>query len=177
VSAPPQGSLAGADLAVAPVRNDADVAAALARAFFAYMRATYPEREAIIDDYLIAQDFEGQLADFRAHFNPPRGECLLARLGGAAVGLVMLKPYAEGVCELNRMYVVREARGRGVARRLCETLLARARDLGYREVRLDTLNARVEALPLYRALGFGPDPDPPAYMRADSQVISLRLAL
>jgi GNAT superfamily N-acetyltransferase len=169
----------GEALAIEPVRDDAAVAAAsrLAREFFAYMRATYPEREATIDAYLLAQDFEGQLADFRAHFNPPRGECLLARLGGEPVGVVMLKPYAEGVCELNRMYVATAARGRGVGRRLCETLIARARDLGYREVRLDTLNERVEALPLYRALGFRPDPDPPAYMRADPELVSLRMTL
>ena len=82
-----------------------------------------------------------------------------------------------GVCELNRMYVVRAARGRGIGRRLCETLLERARELGYREVRLDALNERVEALPLYRALGFGPDPDPPAFIRADPEVVSLRMAL
>ena len=82
-----------------------------------------------------------------------------------------------GVCELNRMYVAGAARGRGVGRRLCETLIERARELGYREVRLDALNARVEALPLYRALGFLPDPDPPAYLRADPEVISLRMAL
>jgi GNAT superfamily N-acetyltransferase len=164
---------------IEPVRDDAAVAAAsrLARDFFAYMRATYPEREATIDAYLIAQDFESQLADFRTHFNPPCGECLLARLDGAPVGVVMLKTYAEGACELNRMYVARAARGRGVARRLCETLIARARALGYREIRLDALNERVEALPLYRALGFGPDPDPPASMRADPEVVSLRMAL
>ena len=60
------------------------------------MRATYPETEAAIDAYLVAQDFEGQLADFRDHFNPPHGECLLARLDGAPVGVVMLKPYAAG---------------------------------------------------------------------------------
>ena len=164
---------------IEPVRDDAGVAAAsrLAREFFAYMRATYPEHEAVIDAYLIAQDFEGQLADFRSHFNPPRGECLLATLDGEPVGIVMLKPYADGVCELNRMYVAGAARGRGVGRRLCETLIERARELGYREVRLDALNARVEALPLYRALGFLPDPDPPAYLRADPEVISLRMAL
>ncbi len=149
---------------IAPVRSDADVAAAsaLARDFFAYMRATYPESSATIDAYLVAQDFEGQLARFRDHFNPPHGECLLARLDGAPVGVVMLKPYAPGVCELNRMYVARAARGRGVGRALCEALIARARALGYREIRLDALNERVEALPLYRRLGFGPDPDPPA---------------
>jgi GNAT superfamily N-acetyltransferase len=166
-------------VAIEPVRDDAAVVAAsrLAREFFAYMRATYPERETVIDAYLVAQDFEGQLADFRRHFNPPRGECLLATLDGEPVGIVMLKPYADGVCELNRMYVARAARGRGVGRRLCETLIESARALGYREVRLDALNERVDALPLYRALGFLPDPDPPGYLRADGEVVSLRLAL
>jgi GNAT superfamily N-acetyltransferase len=170
---------APAGLALGPVRSDADVAAAaeLARGFFAYMRATYPERAATIDAYLVAQDFEGQLADFRSHFNPPRGECLLARLDGIPAGLVMLKPYGPGVCELNRMYVARAARGRGLGRALCEGLLARARDLGYREVRLDALSERVDALPLYRKLGFGPDPDPQAFVRTDPDIVSMRMAL
>ena len=152
---------------IAPVRSDDDVAEAarLARAFFGYLRARFPESVAAIDAYLVLQDFEGQLAEFRAHFSPPHGECMLARLDGAAVGVVMLKPYSPGVCELNRMYVAPEARGRGAGRGLCEGLIARARELGYREIRLDALNARVEAVPLYRKLGFLPDPDPPDYAR------------
>jgi GNAT superfamily N-acetyltransferase len=166
-------------ISIAPVRSDADIAAAsrLARDFFAYLRATYPEAEAAIDAYLVVQDFEGQLAGFREHFNPPHGECMLARLDGAPVGVVMLKPYAPGVCELNRMYVAGAARGRGVGRGLCERLIARARELGYHEIRLDALNERIEALPLYRALGFAPDPDPPAHARDEPGVISLRMLL
>jgi len=168
-----------ADITLGPVRSDADIAAAaeLARDFFAYMRATYPERAALIDAYLVDQDFEGQLADFRSHFSPPHGECLLARLGGAPAGLVMLKPYGEGVCELNRMYVTRAARGRGLGRALCEGLIERARALGYREIRLDALNERVDAVPLYRKLGFGPDPEPPAFALRDPEIISMRMAL
>lgn len=164
---------------IKPVRNDDDIALAsqLARAFFDYMRATWPERAELIDAYLIAQDFEGQLADFRNHFTPPNGECLLAQLGGEGVGIVMLKPYAPGVCELNRMYVTRAARGHGLGRRLCEELLSQARALGYREIRLDALNERVDAVPLYRKLGFGPDPDPPAFTRRDPEIVSLRMTL
>ena len=165
---------------IAPVRSDADVAAAsqLARDFFAYMRATYPEKGAAIDAYLVIQDFEGQLANFRDHFAPPHGECMLARLDGVPVGVVMLKPYdTPGVCELNRMYVTRPARGRGLGRALCEELIRRARALGYRAIRLDALSAQVEAVPLYRKLGFGPDPDPPAYALQEPGVISMRMAL
>ncbi|WP_111430379.1 GNAT family N-acetyltransferase [Rhodobacteraceae bacterium DSL-40] len=165
--------------AITPVRSDDDIALAsqLARAFFDYMRAAWPERAGLIDDYLIAQDFEGQLADFRNHFTPPHGECLLARLGGEGVGIVMLKPYAPEVCELNRMYVTRAARGHGLGRRLCEELISQARALGYREIRLDALNERVDAVPLYRKLGFGPDPDPPAFTRRDPEIVSLRMTL
>jgi GNAT superfamily N-acetyltransferase len=168
-----------AGVSVAPARSDADVAAAsqLARDFFAYLRARFTERATDLDAYLADQDFEGQLADFRSHFNPPSGECMLARLDGTPVGVVMLKPYGPGVCELNRMYVVRAARGRGIGRALCEALIARARALGYREMRLDALNAQVDALPLYGKLGFGPDPDPPAFARAVPELVSMRLAL
>jgi GNAT superfamily N-acetyltransferase len=166
-------------ITLAPVRSDADIAAAcwLARDFFDYMRAAYPARVALIDAYLIAQDFEGQLAGFRTHFNPPRGECMLARLGAEPVGVVMLKPAAEDVCELNRMYVTRPARGHGIGRALCEAVIERARRLGYREIRLDALNERVDALPLYYRLGFAPDPDPPAFARTDPEVVSLRMPL
>lgn len=166
-------------ISIAPVGGDEDVAAAaqLARDFFSYLREKFPESAAAIDAYLVIQDFEGQLADFRANFSPPHGECMLARMDGAPVGVVMLKPYAPGVCELNRMYVAREARGRGVGRGLCEGLIARPREIGYREMRLDALNERVEAVPLYRKLGFLPDPDPPDYARNEPGVVSFRMPL
>ena len=171
--------MTGPAISIAPVRSDADAAAAaeLAREFFAYLRVRFPESEAAIDDYLVKQDFEGQLAEFHAHFGPPHGECMLARMDGAPVGVVMLKPYGPGVCELNRMYVAPVARGHGVGRGLCEGLIARARALGYREMRLDALNERVEAVPLYRKLGFLPDPDPPAYARDEPGVVSFRMSL
>ena len=76
------------------------------------MRETYPEKRAAIDAYLVIQDFEGQLASFRDHFNPPHGECMLARLDGAAGRRRHAQAlFAPGVCELNRMYVLRAARG------------------------------------------------------------------
>jgi hypothetical protein len=81
-------------IAIEPVRDDDAIAAAseLARDFFAYMRAAFPEMAAAIDTYLVIQDFEGQLATFRDHFSPPHGECMLARLDGAPVGVSCSSP-------------------------------------------------------------------------------------
>ena len=164
---------------IEPARSDADIAdvTKLAWAFVALLRQRYPERSQQLQDYLRRQRFEEMLADFQEHFMPPQGECMLARLDGSAVGIVMLKPVTATLCEMNRMYVAPEARGHGIGRGLCNRLMSRARDLGYREMRLGALHRHVEALPLYRSLGFGPDPDAPEASRDDPGVINMRIAL
>lgn len=160
-------------------RTDTDVrdATDLAWAFVALLKERYPERAEQIDDYLRDQRFEEMLANFRDYFLPPHGECMLARLDGQAVGVVMLKPAGAALCEMNRMYVAPEARGRGLGRLLCKALISRAVELGYREMRLGALNRHVEALSLYRSLGFDIDPDPPEFGRNDPGVIHLRMTL
>lgn len=133
---------------------DVDAARALAWDFVGFLRERYPEMNAEIDAYLESQDFEGMLAAFSDHFNPPTGECLLARLDGRPVGLLMLKRVDDETCEMNRMYVDPSARGRGVGRALCERLFREAWALGYRTMRLSALYRHDEALSLYASLGF-----------------------
>lgn len=164
---------------IQPARTDADIAEVtrLAWDFIDFLRTRYPERHEMIDAYLRDQRFEEMLANFRDHFAPPSGECMLARLEGAGVGIVMLKPVDDTLCEMNRMFVSPSARGQGTGRRLCTALISRAVQLGYREMRLGALDRHREALPLYRSLGFGPDPDPPEHGRDDPGVIHLRMTL
>lgn len=166
-------------IAIEPARNDADVAdvTTLAWEFVAFLQERYPERKDSLVQYLKEQRFEEMLADFRNFFNPPPGECMLARQDGAAVGIVMLKPLDDVVCEMNRMFVRPTVRGNGIGRRLCNSLITRARKLGYREVRRDALDRHVEALPLYRSLGSEDDPNPPAYSTDDAGVIRLRMLI
>jgi GNAT superfamily N-acetyltransferase len=172
-----QGSIMA--MVIKPARTAADIrdATKLAWSFIALLKERYPERIQSLNDYLRDQRFEEMLANFRDHFNPPSGECVIARLDGSAVGIVMLKSVNASLCEMNRMYVAPEARGRGIGRALCQALISRALDLGYQEMRLGALDRHVEALPLYRSLGFMPDPDPPAHARDDPGVISLRMTL
>ncbi len=161
---------------IAKARSDDDIAAVtgLAWDFVGFLLDRFPERADQVRQYLAEQRFEEMLADFRAHFNPPKGECML---DGDPAGIVMLKPVAGRVCEMNRMFVAPRARGHGIGRALCHALIAEARALGYGEMRLGALNRHIEALPLYRSLGFEDDPPPPTYLADDASVIRLRLLL
>ncbi|KAJ5580327.1 uncharacterized protein N7459_006312 [Penicillium hispanicum] len=71
-----------------------------------------------------------------------------------AVGCVALRRSSDGWGEMKRLYVVQEARGLRLGDRLVEAILAQAKTLGYRGIRLDTLPEMLAAQRLYRRYGF-----------------------
>lgn len=89
-----------------------------------------------------------------AELNPPAGAFLVGYQGAAPVCCGGIKRLDERACELKRMYVVPEARGRGVARALLAALEERARELGYTVARLDTGPRQPGARHLYESAGY-----------------------
>ncbi len=89
-----------------------------------------------------------------ADMAPPGGTFLVGVEGGRAVCCGGLKRLPDGACEIKRMYVVPEARNRGVARLLLVALEDAARGLGYRTARLDTGAGQPHAQRLYEAAGY-----------------------
>ena len=112
------------------------------------------------------QGFEAELAGLPAPYVPPEGGLLLARRAADYLGTVGLKRLGNGIAEIKRLYVVPEARGRGLGRMLLTRIVDEARRKQYGRVRLDSdRRSMAPAIALYHALGFveipayGPDLD------------------
>ncbi|MFZ0341412.1 MAG: GNAT family N-acetyltransferase, partial [Gaiellaceae bacterium] len=80
-------------------------------------------------------DPEAELAALPAGYDA----ILLAHDGEEIAGCVALRPLEDGVCEMKRLFVRPTARGSGAGRALVEAAVARAQELGYAAIRLDTL--------------------------------------
>lgn len=89
-----------------------------------------------------------------ADFSPPGGGFVVLWEDGRAVAGGGIKRLDERACELKRMYVVPDARGRGVGRALLEALEHLARDLGYAIARLDTGAKQPGARRMYLRAGY-----------------------
>ena len=103
---------------------------------------------------LAPQGFADELAALPGPYAPPQGAILLAKQGDHVLGCIALKQLAPGIAEIKRLYVRPQARGQGVAKALVDALLKEAAELGYHEVKLDTLPQMETAIALYKSFGF-----------------------
>lgn len=76
--------------------------------------------------------------------------------------------------ELKRLYLTLESRGLGVSKMLMDVAIARARELGYKEILLDTLSRMTTARGLYERYGFL---EIPAYYESHPDAVFYRLQL
>ncbi|MFE0645548.1 GNAT family N-acetyltransferase [Streptomyces sp. NPDC058877] len=121
--------------------------------------------DAVQAEYAVRYGDEGDATPLDADmFVPPHGLYLLAydpegrpvATGGWRSQEENEQGYADGDAELKRMYVVPEARGLGLARRILAALEADARAAGRTRMVLETGTAQPEAIALYASSGYAP---------------------
>jgi GNAT superfamily N-acetyltransferase len=84
----------------------------------------------------------------------PHGAFLVGYDGERPVAIGGLRPLADGICEIKRMYVVAGARSRGAGRALLAALEDTARELGYERVRLDAGPEQRYSRTLFQKTGY-----------------------
>lgn len=114
----------------------------------------FREYAALLKVDLCFQDFEKELTEIDKQYNLPGGALLLAIVNGQAVGCAGIRRLAPDACELKRMFVKPASRKLGLGVALLQGALEKAKNLGYKLIRLDTLPEMERAQNLYRQFGF-----------------------
>ena len=140
---------------VSSVVNGFDVRQAESRDQVAAIRELFLEYAQSLGFSLCFQSFDVELAGLPGDYAPPEGRLLLATHDGQPAGCVALHKLEPDICEMKRLYVRPQFRGIGLGRTLAERIIAEARQIGYKRLRLDTVEPMMQAaVAMYRQLGF-----------------------
>lgn len=112
------------------------------------------EYAAAVGGNLCFQNFSEEMANLSQIYGPPDGCLLFARNKSELIACVAIRNQDRATCEMKRLYVKPQHRRTGLGRRLAESAMAHAQQLGYTRMVLDTLPTMTAAHALYASLGF-----------------------
>jgi putative acetyltransferase len=140
---------------VSPVLKGLTLTQAESPAQIAQARELFLEYAQSLGFSLCFQNFDKELADLPGDYIPPEGRLLLAEYEGQLAASVALHKLEPRICEMKRLYLRPQFRGKGLGRALAERIIAEARQIGYTHMRLDTVEPVMkDAVAMYRKLGF-----------------------
>ena len=120
-----------------------------------HIRELFLEYEKALGVSLCFQGFDEELASLPGTYAPPSGRLLLASYEGQLAGCVALHPLEPEIGEMKRLYLRPSVRGKGLGRTMIDVIVNEARAIGYRRLRLDTIEPLMrDAVALYRRMGF-----------------------
>lgn len=119
------------------------------------IRGLFREYESWLGLSLCFQGFEEELRDLPGKYAEPEGRLFIAYVDNKPAGCIGLRKLDDGICEMKRLYLRESARGQGLGNALIENVIAQAREIGYKKMRLDTYPPKMgKAVGLYELHGF-----------------------
>jgi ribosomal protein S18 acetylase RimI-like enzyme len=119
------------------------------------IRQLFIEYEKELDADLCFQNFEEEVSNPLKKYSSPNGTLLLAYWNNEPTGCIALTPMEQkGYCEMKRLFVRPAYRKYGIGKGLVYLLMNKAKEAGYRTMRLDTLKKLQAAIRLYESFGF-----------------------
>ena len=132
------------------------------------------ENDAEFKKYLEIQKYDYELKDLKVKYGMPQGRLYIAFADSSesaakritagettgvaaadkAAGCIGLKRIDDTACEMKRLYVRPEFRGKDIGRILVQKIIDDAKAIGYSYMLLDTLPFLKSALRIYREFGF-----------------------
>lgn len=97
------------------------------------------------------------LDDMYSHFTVPRKIYFIAVEDGEVLGGSGIAPLDDvnmQVCELQRMFLHKKARGKGIGQQLMDKCLEAAKEMGFTQCYLETFSDMHKAIALYERSGF-----------------------
>lgn len=110
--------------------------------------------ESNFQNYLDLQNYDDEITNLHEKYRLPSGRLYIAYYAGQAAGCIALRQINQTDCEMKRLYVRPQFRGKGIAKTLSEIIIRDARSIGYQSMLLDTLPTLVVAISLYEKMGF-----------------------
>ncbi|PWV51425.1 GNAT family N-acetyltransferase [Chitinophaga sp. S165] len=101
--------------------------------------------------------FDNSLDELYNVFSYPQAAYWLAEQEGQIIGGAGIYPthgLPPGYCELVKLYLLPEARGKGLGKQLIEQCFDAATQAGFTHIYLETMPELVTAIPLYEKMGF-----------------------
>lgn len=105
-------------------------------------------------EYLDIQNYDGELEHLEDKYGQPAGRLYLAYYDEKLAGCIGLRKIDGENCEMKRLYVRPEFRGKRIGNQLIRRIIEDARKIGYSYMLLDTLPFLESAVRLYRKYGF-----------------------
>lgn len=105
-------------------------------------------------EYLDIQNYDEEIDHLEMKYGLPYGRLYLAYCDGNLAGCIGLRKIDDENCEMKRLYVRSDFRGKHIGKMLVQQIIKDAKQIGYSHMLLDTLPFLKSAIHMYKSFGF-----------------------